>query len=149
MEQRKAKNLYKALLVITHKRVFVSQNYFTHDYLRLYPIVLVTNIIITLNTVNYFTSTFVKDIFDWIVSTPLHIKERTVFLLNLHGLSTNIRAFWLTFWEFWAFWNYKRKIETHLKNEICNRNPDLPCWRPRIYLKTLFWLHSLKVETKN
>ena len=93
MEQRKAKDLYKALLVITHKRVFVSQNYFTHDYLRLYPIVLVTNIIITLNTVNYFTSTFVKDIFDWIVSTPLHIKERTVFLLNLHGLSTNIRAF--------------------------------------------------------
>ena len=62
MEQRKAKNLYKTLPVITHQTVFVTQNYFTHDYLRLYSIVLVTNIIITLNAVNYFTNNFIKDI---------------------------------------------------------------------------------------
>ena len=45
-----------------HQKVFVTQNYFTHDYLRLYPIVLVTNIIVTTNAVNYFTNTFIKDI---------------------------------------------------------------------------------------
>ena len=49
---------------------------------------------------------------------------------------------------FWAFWN-KRKIEKQQKNEICNRNADLPCWWPRICWKTLFWLCSSKVETKN
>ena len=30
-------------------------------------------------------------IFDWIVRTALHIKEKTVLLLNFRGLSTNIR----------------------------------------------------------
>ena len=48
-------------------------------------------------------------------------------LLNFHGLYTNNRAFSLTFWVFWAFWNDKRKIEKQQKNEICNRNADLPC----------------------
>ena len=61
----------------------------------------------------------------------------------------NIRAFLLTFWVFWAFWNDKRKIEKQQKNEICNRNADLPCWWPRICWKTLFRLCSSKVETKN
>ena len=50
---------------------------------------------------------------------------------------------------FWAFWNDKRKIEKQQKNEICNRNADLPCWWPRICWKTLFRLCSSKVETKN
>ena len=66
-------------------------------------------------------------IFDWIVSKPLHIKERTVLLLNFHESSTNICTFSLTFWVFCAFWNDKRKIEIDPKNEICNSNPDLPC----------------------
>ena len=50
---------------------------------------------------------------------------------------------------FWAFWNDKRKLEKQQKNEICNRNADLPCWWPRICQKTLFRLCSSKVETKN
>ena len=45
-----------------NKRVFITQNYFTHDYLRYAPIVLVTNIIITLNAINYLTKTFITDI---------------------------------------------------------------------------------------
>ena len=61
-----------------------------------------------------------------IVSKPLHFKERKVLLTNFHGLSTNTRAFSLTFWVFWAFWNDRKKIETHQKNEICKRNVDLP-----------------------
>ena len=57
MEQRKAKDVTGY-----NKRVFITQNYFTHDYLRYVPIFLVTNIIITLNTINYFTKTFITDI---------------------------------------------------------------------------------------
>ena len=49
-------------MAIMHQKAFVTQNYFTHDYLRLYQIVLVTNIIVTTNAVNYFTNTFIKDI---------------------------------------------------------------------------------------
>ena len=59
---KKGQDLYKTLRVITHQRVFVTQNYFTHDYLRLCPIVLVTNSIIRLNAVNYCTNTFITDI---------------------------------------------------------------------------------------
>ena len=65
MEQRKAKDHLKRKVkgVTGHnKRVFITQNYFTHDYLRYAPIVLVTNIIITLNAINYFTKTFITDI---------------------------------------------------------------------------------------
>ena len=40
----------------------MTQNYFTHDYLRYVPIVLVTNIIITVSAINYFTKTFITDI---------------------------------------------------------------------------------------
>ena len=61
----------------------------------------------------------------------------------------NIRDFSLTFWVFWAFWNDKRKIEKQQKNEICNKNDDLPCWWLRICWKTFFRLCSSKVETKN
>ena len=65
MEQRKAKDHLKRKVkgVTGHnKRVFITQNYFTHDYLRYVPIVLVKNIIITLNAINYFTKTFITDI---------------------------------------------------------------------------------------
>ena len=40
----------------------MTQNYFTHDYLRYLPIVLVMNIIIMLNAGNNFTKTFITDI---------------------------------------------------------------------------------------
>ena len=40
----------------------MTQNYFTHDYLRYLPIVLVMNIIIMLNASNNFTKTFITDI---------------------------------------------------------------------------------------
>ena len=65
MEQRKAKDhLKRKVKGVTgyNKRVFITQNYFTHDYLRYVPIVLVKNIIITPNTINYFTKTFITDI---------------------------------------------------------------------------------------
>ena len=77
-------------------------------------------------------------IFDRTVSPSLHLKKRKVLVLNFRGLSTN-----QTIWVFWSFWNDKRK------NEIDNRNTDLPCWRPRICWKTLFQLCYSKVETKN
>ena len=73
---------------------------------------------------NYFTKTFVTDISQdrkW----RLHFKKRKILLLTFHGIS--IRAFSLTFWVLWAFWNDKGKIEKQQKNEICNRNADLPC----------------------
>ena len=44
-------------------------------------------------------------------------------------------------------WQKKNRKAT--KNEIGNRNTDLPCWWPRICWKTLFWLCYSKVETKN
>ena len=75
------------------------------------PIVLVTNIIITLTVL----PKLLLQILDRIVSTALHFKERKVLLLKFHGLSTNIRAFSLTFWVFWVFWNDKRKTETRQK----------------------------------
>ena len=59
----------------------------------------------------------------------------------------NMRAFSLTFWVFWAFWNDKRKIEKQQKNQICNRNADLPCWWARMYWKILFRLCSSKFST--
>ena len=52
------------------------------------PIFLVTNIIITLNAINYFAKTLLQ-IFDRIVSPSLHFKERKVLLLNFRGLCTN------------------------------------------------------------
>ena len=61
--------------------------------------------------------TLLLQIFDWIVCTPLHVKERTVLLLNFLGLSTITRVFSLTFWVFWAIWNDKRKTETHPKTK--------------------------------
>ena len=62
------------------------------------------------------------------ISQPQHFKRRKVLLLNFRGLSTNQYP-----WSFinvlgvLAFWNDKRKIEKIEKNEICNRNVDLPC----------------------
>ena len=47
----------------------------------------------------------------------VNFKERKVLLLNLHGLTTNILAFSLTFLVFWAFWKDKRKIENHQKKK--------------------------------
>ena len=131
-----------------NKRVFITQDYFTHDYLRYAPIVLVVNIIITLNAINYFTKTFITDIWQDRKSDSTFWKKKNI-TFNLNELSTNIRAFSLTFWVFWAFWNDKRKLEKQQKNEICNRNADLPWWWQRICWKTLFQLCSSKVETKN
>ena len=67
------------------------------------------------------------EIFDRIVISPLHFQKGNALLLNFHGLSTNIRAFSLTFWVFSAFSNAKRNIEKQQRNEICSRNADLPC----------------------
>ena len=67
------------------------------------------------------------EIFDKIVISPLHFQKGNVLLLNFYGLSTNIRAFSLTFWVFSAFSNDKRNIEKQQRNEICSRNADLPC----------------------
>ena len=53
------RDLYKNLRIITHQRVFITPNYFTHDYLRQCSIILVTSIIIRLNSINYFTNTFI------------------------------------------------------------------------------------------
>ena len=53
------RDLYKNFWIITHQSVFVSPNYFTHDHLRQCSIILVANIIIRLNAINYFTNTFI------------------------------------------------------------------------------------------
>ena len=53
------RDLYKNLRIITHQRVFVTPNYSTHDYLRQCSIILIANIIIRLNAINYFTNTFI------------------------------------------------------------------------------------------
>ena len=55
------------------------------------------------------------EIFDRIVISPLHFQKGNALLLNFHGLSTNIRAFSLTFWVFWEFWKDKRKLEKQQK----------------------------------
>ena len=91
------------------------------------PIVLVTNIIITLTSLTILPKLLLQ-ITDKIVSLSLNLKKRKTLLLNFRGLSTSqYRCFSLTFWVFWAFWNNKRKIEKQRKKEIYICNADLPC----------------------
>ena len=77
---------------------------------------------------NYFTKTFITDILTGSqVRLYISKKEKYYFQISVDYPPINIRAFLLTFWVFWAFWNDKRKIEKQQKNEICNRNADVPC----------------------
>ena len=113
------------------------------------PIVLVTNIIITLNAINYFTKTFITDIWQDRKSASTFWKKKNI-TFNFPWIIHQYPCFSWTFWVFWAFCKDKRKIEKQQKNEICNRNADLPCWWPRICWKTHFRFCSLcTCYTKN
>ena len=61
-----------------NKRVSITKNYFTHDSLRYMPIVLVTNIIITLNAINYFTKTFITNIWQDSNSASTFYKKKNI-----------------------------------------------------------------------
>ena len=106
-------------------------------------IFLVTNIIITLNVINYFTKTFITDTWHDRKSVSTFKKTKSIsfkFPWIIHQ-SNNLGVLVILEWQ--------KKNRKETKYEIDNRNTDLPCWRPRICWKTLFQLCYSKVETKN
>ena len=67
-------------------------------------------------------------IFDRIISPSLHFKKRKVLLSNFRGLSTNqYPCFLINILGVLVILERQKKNRKATKNEIGNRNTDLPC----------------------
>ena len=99
--------------------------------------------------INYFTKTFITDIWQDRKSVSTFFFKKVLFL-NFRGLFTSqYSCFFINIMGVLGILEWQKKSRKATKNEICNSNADLPCLWLRICWKTCFRLCISKVETKN